>query len=107
MTQLKDRRVRAGAESEREDRHGGERRIAHEQPEAVAQVLPDGLDEAKGIHFVYVLADLRHVPELAMGRKGRLPGGHAARDVVVDFMRQVVLQFLRALGIPVAATEEA
>jgi hypothetical protein len=106
VDQLKDRRVGPGAERERQDRDDGERRVLAEQAHAVPKVLPERLDEAHRVHVVYLLADLRRVAQLAMRRHGGVAGAHAARDVVVDLVSQVVLQLSRALVVPMATAKE-
>ena len=47
VDELEDRGVGAGAERQRQDRDDGERRVAAQQARAVAEVLPERLEEAR------------------------------------------------------------
>jgi hypothetical protein len=105
--ELEDGRVGARAEREGEDGDGREGRIAAQQPRAVAQVLPEGFEEADRVHRVDLFADEGGVSEPAVGGGAGDVGAHPAGKVVVDFLREVRRQLARALVVPVAAAEEA
>ena len=104
--QLEDGGIGAGAERECQDRDDREGRVLAQQPEAVAEVLPDGFNEAQGVHVVDLLADLRGVAEPPVRRHGGGLWRHAARDVVVDFVSEMGLELAGTLIVPAAAAEE-
>ena len=95
------------AKAQREDRDGREATIAGQLPDAVAQVLPQRVENAGAVHGVDLLADPRPVAELAPRRVVRLVRRHPARDVLVRLVLEVRLELARPLLVPVAAAKEA
>jgi hypothetical protein len=85
VDQLKDRRVGADAQRQRENRDRRERRVQPQQAGTVLEVLDDGFDEPECVHTIDVLADERRVPELPECHSPRIRRREAAGDVVVGF----------------------
>jgi hypothetical protein len=105
--QLEDRGVGAGAEREREDGDDREGRVLQQDAHAIPKVLPCAVDEPERIHVVDVLTDVGPVAEPQMGLSPRFVCRHAAGDVVVDLVGQVVLQLPGAFLVPARTAEEA
>src|SRR5437660_5265092 len=78
-----------------------------QQPCPVSDVAPDLVDPPHCVHVVDLLADARSVTELADSRGARLAGGHAPRDVLVGFDRQVRFELCGPLIVPPRAMKEA
>jgi hypothetical protein len=104
---LENRRVGAGTERQRENRHERECRVPSQEPYAVAEVLPERVEQRHRVHLVNFLADPRGVPQLPPRRMPGYVRRHAAGDVVVEFAGEVILQLVRALVIPLRSAEEA
>src|SRR5262249_40992394 len=87
--------------------HKREHGVAPEDARAVAEILPDRFEPAERVHRVDLFADTSGVAEFSMGGGGGVLPRHAARKVVVGFLREVRVELARALLVPVAATEKA
>jgi hypothetical protein len=107
VDELEDCGIGAGPERERDNGDGRERWITAEQPRAISEILPERFEEADRVHGVDLLADPRRVSQLAVRGGARLLGRHAARDVVVDLVREMRVDLSRALVVPVPSAEEA
>ena len=102
-----DRGVRADAQRERRDRHGGKTGILREGTAREAQVLPGRLEEGEPP----AVADgfLRHLdaPELPDRVAARLFGRHPRADGIVDVHLEVGLELLGHLALLTRPPEEA
>ena len=104
--ELENRRVGAGAERQGHYHNEREWRVLSQDPHAVAEVLPDRVQERNRVHLVDLLADPHRVPQLPLCRTAGFVRSHAAGDVVVDFVSEIILQLFRAFFIPLRAAEE-
>ena len=57
VDELENRRVGAGAERQGQDRHERECRVPSKDPHAVAEVLPDRVQERNRVHFALAESD--------------------------------------------------
>ena len=74
---------------------------------AYTRILPGGVEQTNGIHVVDLFADSRGVSQLSVGRARRFFWRHSTRDVVVNFVRQIVLQFAQRARHPTGRGEES
>jgi hypothetical protein len=106
--EAEDRRVRADAERQREDREKAERLVGDEHAHAVAQVLPELLDERPRPRRARVLAHDREVAEVASSGAASVVEGKTVGDALVGFLVEMELQFFLELGVlPATASQPA
>src|SRR5204862_4985001 len=105
IQQLEDRRVRANAERQRQDRDDGESGTETKKARTILEIAPRAVEQRKRIHVIDVLADQGDVAEFAPCGVACVTRRHAARDVVADFTREVRVQLARALVVPACAAE--
>src|SRR4051794_19644277 len=99
VEQLKDRAVGADAEREGGDGDGGEAGIAEHEANAVAQILPCGIDKSEGVHFVDLFLDGGGVAESAVRGETGLVRRHAAREVIGNLMLEIGLELGSELAV--------
>ena len=100
VDELEDRGVGADAQHQRQDGDHGETAAAPEHARGIAHVVPDTLEPVDRVHVVDFLADAGRVPELAAGGRAGGFGRQTARDVVGDFLIEIAVELLPALGVP-------
>src|SRR4029077_16915437 len=101
-----NRRIRANAERERQYRDNRECRRLAKHARAVAQILPERLEDSEAVHLENFLANFGSITKLTQGGEAGFVRRHAARDVVVRFDLEIVFHFASALFVPVRAAEE-
>ena len=106
IQQLENRRVRADAERQRQDRDDGESGTEAKEARAILEIAPRAVEQGNRIHLIDVLADQGDVAEFAPCGVACVTRRHAARDVVVDFNREVRVELARALVVPACAAEK-
>ena len=82
VQQTEDGGVRADADRERDDRAGGEARLAHEGTDAVSDVLEQCLEPRQAAPIALVLLELREAAERELRLPCRDLGRHAAALVL-------------------------
>ena len=102
---LKHRRVGAGSQRQRENRHGRESRSLAEHTCAVRQVRPHALEDAEREEVVTLFLHAREVSELPVGRGLGIPWGQPRRPVTRGELVDMKLELLTDLLV-VSSTEQ-
>jgi hypothetical protein len=98
--------VRSNAESERENRHGGEARIALKLPQAVTEVLQEIFEVIDLAHVTALLFDLVFAAQLAQGGVARFLRGHSHGGLFLHQFLKVKAKFVGKLTLDAALPEK-
>lgn len=101
-----DRRRRANAESEREDRRRGESAVVRERAQCIARVAREVFQHAHAARVPTFLLAALHTAHRPQRRRPGLLEGHARRHMHVDLPLEVIAQLLIELCLHLAATKE-
>ncbi len=105
VEQVEDGGVGADAEREAQNRYGEEARFETKEAKGVAQILPERFEKTDGVPAVGSLLSCGNIAEFAARREGGFPRMHAARDIVVDFVLEMGLDFEGEISIALRTLE--